>query len=76
MVIIGTRFFVWGAQRMAEAAPCGQCGAVAPFIIKKGMRFITVFFIIPLIPISGINHLVQCSSCRARYEVQPDGPAA
>ena len=70
MIIIGTHFFVWGSQMMAEAMRCGQCGTVAPFILKKGMRFITVFFIIPLIPISGIKNLLQCPHCGARYEAK------
>ena len=70
MIIIGSRFFVWGSQLTAQAMRCGQCGAVAPFIMKKGMRFITLFFIIPVIPISGVKNLVQCQNCKARYESQ------
>ncbi|HYF64336.1 MAG TPA: hypothetical protein VD886_16050 [Herpetosiphonaceae bacterium] len=67
MIIIGTKFFVWGSQLTAQAMRCGQCGTYAPFIMKKGMRFITLFFIIPVIPISGITDLVQCPNCKARY---------
>jgi hypothetical protein len=70
MIIIGTRFFVWGSQATVQAMRCGQCGAYAPFIMKKGMRFITLFFIIPIIPISGVKNLVQCPNCKARYESQ------
>jgi hypothetical protein len=40
---------------------------VANFILKKGMRFITLFFIIPIIPISGVQHLMQCPVCGTRY---------
>jgi hypothetical protein len=32
------------------------------------MRFITLFFIIPLIPISGIRELLQCPTCGTRYQ--------
>ncbi len=74
MIIIGTHFFVWGSQRMAEAMRCGQCGSVAQFIIKKGMRFITIFFVIPVIPISGVKNLMQCPNCGARYEAKLEGP--
>ncbi|HEY6333431.1 MAG TPA: hypothetical protein VI756_29170 [Blastocatellia bacterium] len=57
----------------AEAMHCGRCGTIAPFIAKKGMRFLTVFFIIPVLPLSGVNHMVECPNCRARYRssVQP-----
>jgi len=69
MIIIGIRFFTWGSERTGEAMHCGQCGATTPFILKKGMRFITIFFIIPVIPISGISQLVECPNCRTRYQV-------
>jgi transcription elongation factor Elf1 len=70
MIIIGTHFFCWGSQRTNEAMHCGQCGAMTPFIIKKGMRFITLFFVIPIIPISGVKHLIQCPNCGTRYETK------
>ncbi|MBV9787873.1 MAG: hypothetical protein JOZ51_06860 [Chloroflexi bacterium] len=67
MIIIGTHFFAWGSDRAGQVSHCAQCGTVAPFIIKKGMRFITLFFIIPLIPISGVKHMLQCPNCGTRY---------
>jgi len=68
MIIIGIRFFTWGSERTNEMMHCGQCGATTWFIRKKGMRFITVFFIIPVIPISGVSHIVECPNCRTRYQ--------
>lgn len=68
MIIIGTHFFSWGSDRTGQAMHCGQCGAVTPFVIKKGMRFITLFFIIPILPISGVKHMVQCPQCKTRYQ--------
>ncbi len=66
--IIGTKFFSWGQERTPEAMRCGQCGTTGNFTLKKGMRFITLFFIIPLIPISGVKELMQCRTCGARYQ--------
>ena len=66
--IVGTKFFAWGSGRTPQQMRCGQCGTVANFHVKKGMRFITAFFIIPLIPISGVKQLMQCPTCGARYE--------
>jgi len=68
VIIIGTRFFVWGSERTPEPCHCGKCGAQAPFIRKKGMRFITFFFFIPTIPISGITQMLQCPTCGTRYQ--------
>jgi hypothetical protein len=70
MLIIGLRFFVWGAMLCEQQMRCGQCGTVAQFIRKKGMRFITVFFIIPVIPVSRITHLIECPNCKTRYQAQ------
>ncbi len=69
MIIIGTHFFAWGSQLMSQSMQCGKCGNVAQFILKKGMRFITVFFVIPICPISGVKHMAQCPNCKARYDV-------
>ena len=69
--IIGMRFLTWGSQRTARQWHCAKCGTVTNFIEKKGMHFITLFFIVPLIPLSGIKHLVQCPNCRTRYQATP-----
>ncbi len=68
MLIIGIRFFCWGSQFTEHPMHCGQCGASTQFIIKQGMRFITVFFIIPVIPISGMKHILQCPNCGTRFQ--------
>ncbi|HYW73726.1 MAG TPA: hypothetical protein VE961_22070 [Pyrinomonadaceae bacterium] len=65
--IIGTHFFSWGSDAGAQMR-CGKCGAVGTFIRKQGMRFITLFFIIPVVPISGIRHLLQCPVCGTKYQ--------
>ncbi|HZS10519.1 MAG TPA: hypothetical protein VFD58_37165 [Blastocatellia bacterium] len=70
MLIIGLHFFVWGSILTEQRMHCGQCGTVAQFVRKRGMRFITIFFIIPVIPVSGITHIVQCPNCKTRYQSQ------
>jgi len=67
--IIGTHFFTWGSQATPEQMRCGKCGTVGGFIRKQGMRFITLFFIIPVIPISGVTNLIECPVCRTKYQV-------
>lgn len=65
--IIGTHFFSWGSEP-GERMRCGKCGTVADFIKKQGMRFITLFLIIPIVPISGVKHLLQCPVCGTKYQ--------
>ncbi|MBI3652124.1 MAG: hypothetical protein HY231_13980 [Acidobacteria bacterium] len=66
--IIGIHFFVWGQERAAQAMHCTNCGIVAPFLVRKGRQFITLFFIIPILPISGVKHILQCPNCRTRFQ--------
>ena len=68
MLIIGTHFFTWGSEQTTEMFRCGQCGVQTHFVEKSGMRFITVFFIIPIIPISGVSKMMQCPNCKAHYQ--------
>ena len=69
--IIGTRFFTWGSEAVPGQIRCGNCNTVGTFTRKQGMRFITLFFIIPVIPISGIVSLVQCPVCRTKFLANP-----
>jgi DNA-directed RNA polymerase subunit RPC12/RpoP len=66
--IIGTRFFSWGSEPSGQAVRCPQCATVGAFVSKKGMRFITLFFIIPVLPISGVKRLLQCPTCGTRFD--------
>lgn len=68
MLIIGTRFFTWGSGTTPNAMRCAQCGTVAPFLQKRGMRCLTVFFLVPVLPISGVKDLAECPNCRTRYQ--------
>jgi hypothetical protein len=69
--IIGTHFFKWGSERTSQPMHCSRCGTVSNFIMKKGMRFITLFFVVPVIPLSGIKELVQCPTCGTRFQMTP-----
>jgi len=68
MLIIGTHFFTWGSSLTNDSIHCGQCGTVANFIKKSGMRFITLFFLIPVVPISGVNQIIQCPKCKTKFQ--------
>lgn len=76
MLIIGTRFFTWGSEMTAQPWRCAQCGHSGPFKSRKGMRFLTLFFIIPVIPLSGVKHIAECPNCRTRYQAQTSAATA
>jgi hypothetical protein len=52
----------------------GKCGYAGPFTLKKGMRFVTVFFVIPVLPISGVMHVAECQQCKTRYQAKVSQP--
>ena len=67
-IIIGTDYFTWGSETAPQPMQCTNCGAVGNFRLKKGMRFITIFFVIPIFPVSGVNKLLECPNCKTRYQ--------
>ncbi|MCW1970158.1 MAG: zinc-ribbon domain-containing protein [Anaerolineae bacterium] len=68
MLIIGSKFFKWGNDLTPDTWKCGECGTMGQFVKKQGMRFVTLFFVIPILPISGISHMVQCPNCKTLYQ--------
>ncbi len=66
--IIGTKFRVSGAERTAEQHRCERCGALTQFIKKIGRNYITLFFVLPLIPIGKKQNMLECPNCQARYQ--------
>lgn len=70
LFIIGTRFFVWGSGLTPIPMHCPRCGQAAPFLVKTGMTFITLFFVIPILPIGGKKPILECPNCKARYDAK------
>jgi transcription elongation factor Elf1 len=48
---------------------CSNCGTLAQFTEKSGMNFITLFFVVPVIPISGKKKMIECPNCKTRFEM-------
>jgi DNA-directed RNA polymerase subunit RPC12/RpoP len=69
-LIIGTKFITWGSQKTNDTIRCSQCGTVAKFTEKTGMNFITLFFLVPTIPISGKKKMIECPNCKARFQTE------
>ena len=67
-MIIGTKLFAWGSKLTDQEFRCQACGTMAQFVEKTAMRFVTLFFVIPVIPISRKMRLVECQRCKTRYE--------
>lgn len=54
----------------SEPFRCSHCQTYAPFKLKTGMRFISLFFVVPVIPISGKKQLIECPNCGTKYNIE------
>ena len=68
MIFFGTKFWAWGNVLTPDVWNCSKCGHQGPFIQKKGMNFLTLYFILPIIPLSKMKNIAQCPNCKAQYE--------
>lgn len=75
-LFFGTKFWTWGSTLTPDVHTCARCGFRGQFVEKKGMTFFTLYFFIPLFPVSGVKQLMQCPSCKARYALQTPGSNA
>ncbi len=69
-LVIGTKFITWGSEKTPETIRCSNCGTLAQFTEKTGMRFITLFFLVPTIPISGKRKMIECPNCKTRFQTE------
>lgn len=69
-LILGSKFVTFGSDKTPEMIRCSQCGALTQFTEKTGMNFITLFFLVPVIPISGKKRFIECPNCKARFQTE------
>jgi hypothetical protein len=69
ILIAGTKFHVSGSGRTAEQHRCQRCGFLGQFFSKTGRNYITLFFVLPVIPIGKAKNILECPNCKTRYQV-------
>ena len=70
------KLWAWGSQFTPNSIKCGKCGFVGAFIQKQGMRIFTLYWIIPLVPVSGIIKLRECPNCHTKFIDKSATPGA
>jgi len=68
--VVGTNFRVSGSERTEKLHHCAQCGAYTQFIKKTGRNYITLFFVLPIIPLGKAQNLLECPNCQARFQAE------
>ena len=64
LIIWGTRVFY---RTIGHGAfHCKRCGGDRRYRLRRGRRFLTLFFV-PVIPLNQVGEHVQCLSCQTRY---------
>jgi hypothetical protein len=68
ILIAGTKFHVSGSDKTAEQHRCDRCGFFGQFVRKSGRNYITLFFVLPVIPIGKSKNMLECPNCKTRYQ--------
>ena len=63
--VFGSRYYWWTTSK--GTFQCPNCQAACEYRLRKGRRFIHLFFV-PLIPISAGSEHVRCNTCGTRYK--------
>jgi hypothetical protein len=68
-------FLVAGNKRVSkdagsteQAIQCPNCGTVARFGRRTERQYLTLFFVLPVVPLGGANTVVECPTCHARFD--------
>jgi hypothetical protein len=66
-LLVGNRFKTKSAGMTAEVVTCPSCGVHTRFERKRGRQYLTLFFIVPVLPLGGTKELVECPNCHAQF---------
>ena len=69
LIIFGTRSIVRDEERTGGGLrQCPSCGQTTLFKTRSARTYIHIFWI-PLIPMGGGKPVIECSNCKARFDV-------
>jgi uncharacterized Zn-finger protein len=66
-LLIGNRYMTKGAGTTDEVVQCPSCGATGRFERKSGRQYLTLFFLLPVLPLGGRQTFVECPACKTRF---------
>ena len=67
-LVVGNRYKTKGEGTTDEVVQCPNCGMVGRFERKSGRQYLTLFFLVPVLPLGGRDSYVECPRCKARFE--------
>ena len=66
-LVVGNRYRTKSEGTTAEAMTCPSCGASGRFERKSGRQFLTLFFVLPVLPLGGAQQFVECPNCHTQF---------
>jgi transposase len=66
IIFFGTRQVVRDDERPSAMQQCPRCGQYAQFKSRSSRTYFHIFWI-PLLPIGGVQSLIECQNCHARF---------
>ena len=67
-LVVGNRFRTRHEGTTAQVITCPSCGFQSHFERKSGRQFLTLFFVLPVLPLGGRREFVECPRCHAQLE--------
>ncbi len=71
ILLFGMKTFRWGSGRSDSVrtcpSSCPNCSFYGYVERKKTIRAVTLFFVIPILPLSGVKTVNICPNCHVEY---------
>jgi RNase P subunit RPR2 len=75
-LVVGNRYRTRSEGTTYDVVRCPNCGTTGRFEKKSGRQWLTLFFVLPVVPLGGRRSFVECPSCHARFAERFSAPAA
>jgi hypothetical protein len=75
-LLVGNRYRTSHEGTTDETIRCPSCGATGRFERKSGRQYLTLFFLVPVLPLGGRQTFVECPNCHARFDAPSSLPRA
>lgn len=67
-LVAGNRYRTKREGETQETMQCPYCGHFGRFERRSGRQYLTLFLVLPVVPLGTRSEFVQCPKCRTRFE--------
>ena len=67
-LLVGNRYRTTSEGTTPEVRTCPSCGARAQFDRKRRRQYLTLFFLLPVLPLGSAQEFVECPNCHTQFQ--------